>query len=61
MAPSPAHGETSGARRCAACGHDWRTHDDIAARYCAATSVSRASRGCVCAPDATNGDGGAAG
>ena len=47
---TPGAGASAG-KLCAACGHRWDTHDDIAARYCAATVVSRASRGCVCTPD----------
>ena len=39
--------------RCAACQHFWTTHDDIAARFCAATMVSGTTRGCVCVPDET--------
>jgi hypothetical protein len=35
---------------CAACGHRWNTHDEIAARFCAATVVGKFSRGCVCVP-----------
>jgi hypothetical protein len=35
---------------CPACPHAWDTHDQIAARYCAATVASRQERGCVCAP-----------
>jgi len=33
---------------CAACAHPWAEHDQIAARYCAATTVGRHDRGCVC-------------
>jgi hypothetical protein len=33
---------------CAACGHPWEEHDQIAARFCAATTVGQHDRGCVC-------------
>lgn len=33
---------------CSACGHPWAEHDRIAARFCAATTVGRHERGCVC-------------
>lgn len=33
---------------CAACAHPWAEHDQIAARYCAATTAGRHDRGCVC-------------
>ena len=38
------------AQGCAACPHRWAAHDEIGARFCAATLVGRFSRGCVCAP-----------
>ena len=34
---------------CAACAHPWAEHDQIAARFCAATTVGHHDRGCVCA------------
>lgn len=43
---SPAGGEPAVA--CSACGHPWAEHDRIAARFCAATTVGRHDRGCVC-------------
>ncbi len=43
---SPAGGQTAVA--CSACGHPWGEHDQIAARFCAATTVGRHDRGCVC-------------
>jgi hypothetical protein len=33
---------------CSACAHPWGEHDQIAARYCAATIVGHHERGCVC-------------
>lgn len=33
---------------CAACAHPWAEHDQIAARFCAATTAGRYERGCVC-------------
>jgi hypothetical protein len=35
---------------CATCPHPWHDHDQIAVRYCTATSnaTDRSSRGCVC-------------
>jgi hypothetical protein len=53
MATSPANHvsgpTTSDAERsCAACGHAWSAHDTISARFCAATTVGRFTRGCVC-------------
>jgi hypothetical protein len=33
---------------CSACGHPWAEHDQIAARFCAATTAGRHDRGCVC-------------
>jgi hypothetical protein len=33
---------------CSACGHPWDEHDQIAARFCAATTVGHHDRGCVC-------------
>jgi len=50
----PANAETTADRQCAACGHSWNTHDDIAARFCAATIVNKFSRGCVCVPGASD-------
>lgn len=50
-APSPADGDASSEQRCAACPHRWGSHDAIGARFCAATVVIAASRGCVCSPD----------
>lgn len=35
---------------CSACAHPWAEHDQIAARFCAATTVERHDRGCVCQP-----------
>jgi hypothetical protein len=37
---------------CPACGHGAQAHDTTAVRYCAATEVSGAVRGCLCLPDA---------
>jgi hypothetical protein len=34
---------------CSACAHPWAEHDQIGARFCAATTVGRHDRGCVCA------------
>lgn len=36
------------AATCAACAHPWAEHDQISARFCAATTVERHDRGCVC-------------
>ncbi|MCO1581002.1 RGCVC family protein [Crossiella sp. SN42] len=33
---------------CLACPHAWHDHDQIAARYCAASASSGLNRGCVC-------------
>lgn len=33
---------------CSACAHPWAEHDQIAARFCAATTVGHHERGCVC-------------
>lgn len=33
---------------CSACTHLWAEHDEIAARYCAATMVGHHQRGCIC-------------
>lgn len=33
---------------CSACAHPWADHDQISARFCAATTVERHNRGCVC-------------
>ena len=44
-----------GARHCAACPHPWSDHDDLGARFCAATAVSHLTRGCVCGPAAPAG------
>jgi len=35
---------------CATCPHPWHNHDQIAVRYCTATTnaTDRSSRGCVC-------------
>ncbi|HEX6358627.1 RGCVC family protein [Actinophytocola sp.] len=33
---------------CSACAHPWGAHDQIAARFCAATTVGHHERGCVC-------------
>ena len=43
---SPSGGQTAVA--CSACGHPWAEHDQIAARYCTATTAGRYERGCVC-------------
>jgi hypothetical protein len=43
---SPSGGQPAVA--CSACGHPWAEHDQIAARYCAATTVGHHDRGCVC-------------
>jgi hypothetical protein len=42
---------------CSACAHPWGEHDQIAARYCAATAVGHHERGCVCSvsPDVPKG------
>ena len=48
----PTSAEVAASRRCAACDHRWDAHDEVAARFCAATAVSRLTRGCVCAPGA---------
>ena len=55
-APSPTSGDVEAGTRCAACRHLWSDHDDIAARFCAATIVGAYSRGCVCVAGATTGD-----
>jgi len=34
-------------KRCA-CGHPEHEHDDIARRYCTATSSGELTRGCIC-------------
>lgn len=39
---------------CSACAHPWADHDQIAARFCAATAVERHDRGCVCQPGKAN-------
>ncbi|MFC4852672.1 RGCVC family protein [Actinophytocola glycyrrhizae] len=54
-APSSTTAEVAAERLCAACQHLWTTHDDISARFCAATIVNTYSRGCVCVPGATTG------
>jgi hypothetical protein len=33
---------------CSACAHPWADHDQIGARFCAATTVGHHDRGCVC-------------
>ncbi|WP_374206961.1 MULTISPECIES: RGCVC family protein [Crossiella] len=33
---------------CVACQHAWSSHDQIAARFCAASASSGLDRGCVC-------------
>lgn len=33
---------------CSACPHPWAQHDQIAARFCAATMVGHHERGCIC-------------
>lgn len=33
---------------CSACAHPWAEHDQIAARFCTATTVGHHDRGCVC-------------
>jgi hypothetical protein len=40
-------------QECAVCPHPWAAHDEIGARFCAATSVGHFSRGCACAPTST--------
>jgi hypothetical protein len=37
------------AKQCA-CGHNVASHDEIASRYCAATTSGRLVRGCICKP-----------
>lgn len=39
-------GEVAG---CPACPHPWNDHDQIATRFCAATTDHQFDRGCVCA------------
>jgi|tagenome__1003787_1003787.scaffolds.fasta_scaffold20988980_9 hypothetical protein len=41
-------------RECSVCPHPWADHDQISARFCAATSVGHFSRGCVCTPASTH-------
>jgi hypothetical protein len=55
MTANNAYPNTSGPRSdgqsivaCSACAHPWAEHDQIAARYCAATTVGHHDRGCVC-------------
>jgi hypothetical protein len=55
-APSPTNVDPSTQRRCAACTHAWNSHDEIAARFCAATVVNSYLRGCVCGPSAALAD-----
>ncbi|MFL6122617.1 RGCVC family protein [Actinophytocola sp.] len=50
-APSGAQPATA----CSACGHPWGEHDQIAARFCAATTVGHHDRGCVCTTRASTG------
>lgn len=33
---------------CSACAHPWTAHDQIAIRFCQATSAGRHNRSCVC-------------
>ncbi|HUQ56342.1 RGCVC family protein [Lentzea sp.] len=33
---------------CEVCPHPWREHDQLGARYCAATTASALTRGCIC-------------
>jgi len=48
--PTPRHDDEAPATGCPVCPHDWDKHDQISARYCAATVAMRQERGCVCAP-----------
>ena len=57
MAVNDTYPKTTGSRSdgqapaaCSACAHPWAEHDQIAARFCAATTVERHNRGCVCQP-----------
>jgi hypothetical protein len=40
-------------KHCGACQHPLAAHDGISTRFCAASIVSGANRGCVCVPYAT--------
>lgn len=40
------HSDTAGI--CAVCPHPWHEHDPLGVRYCAATTASGLSRGCIC-------------
>jgi hypothetical protein len=57
-APSPTSTDLSAdttpdADKCGACQHPLAGHDGISARYCAATIINGADRGCVCVSSAT--------
>jgi hypothetical protein len=45
-ATDAADGDAGG---CSVCPHPADTHDEIGARYCAATAAGKFERGCVCA------------
>lgn len=48
--PDTAGSEKVAGLFCGSCAHLRSEHDEIAARYCAATLVGKSVRGCVCVP-----------